>query len=103
MFPVSESKDKLRKNVSQILSGYQVVIGAKMDLQLLYVWLHKLDPPGKRRETDGVFWNIKLLPCCESIESKHIRNYILFNILLYIKIQKLYRKRLSNLLKLKEH
>lgn len=82
-----------KKRVSQSLSEYQGFIGTKMDLQFWHVWLHKLDPPSKREETDGVFWNVKFLPHCENIGSKHMRNNILLNyIMLYIKILKLYLK-----------
>lgn len=82
-----------QKRASRSLSEYQGHIGTKMDLQFWYVWLNKLDSPSKRGETDGVFWNVKLLPHCENIGSKHRRKNILLNYtMLDLKISKLYKK-----------
>lgn len=93
MFSVSESKGKLTKESISESIEYQGHIGTKMDLQFWYVWLNKLDSPSKRGETDGVFWNVKLLPHCENIGSKHRRKNILLNYtMLDLKISKLYKK-----------
>lgn len=88
-----KAKTNWQRRVSQSLSRYQSLIGTKMALQFSYVWLHKLDSPSKRRETDGLFWNVKLLPHCENIWNKHIWNNILFNCtILYIKISVMVKK-----------